>query len=81
MADRKSSRTGTGADAEALKGDLPERFAEAQEKGYFGTVPDQPPNEAYTLAGVTSSDEAAQHDARLGGPLGDAEPADGDDDK
>lgn len=39
-------------------------LAAANEIGYLGTVPDQPPNEAYTVAGVTSSDEAAQADRR-----------------
>jgi hypothetical protein len=30
------------------------KFDEANEKGYFGTTPDETPNENYTLAGVTS---------------------------
>ena len=30
------------------------KFDEAAEKGYFGEVPDETPNEAYTLKGVTS---------------------------
>ena len=30
------------------------RFDEAAEKGYFGSTPDETPNENYTLAGVTS---------------------------
>ena len=30
------------------------RFDEANEKGYFGEVPDETPNENYTLKGVTS---------------------------
>lgn len=29
------------------------------DRGYLGFVPDQPPNEAYTVAGVTSDPEAA----------------------
>lgn len=29
------------------------RFDEATAKGYFGEVPDDKPNEAYTVAGVT----------------------------
>lgn len=37
---------------------------EANEKGYLGTVPDDTPNEAYTVAGVTSSDEAALADRK-----------------
>lgn len=34
---------------------------EAAEKGYFGSVPDQPDNEAYTVKGVASG-EAAEAD-------------------
>lgn len=30
------------------------RFDEANEQGYFGHVPDDTPNENYTLKGVTS---------------------------
>lgn len=37
---------------------------EALDAGYVGTVPDDTPNEAYTVAGVTRSDEAAQADRR-----------------
>lgn len=34
--------------------EVQEHFDEANEKGYFGTVPDETPNENYTLAGVNS---------------------------
>jgi len=37
---------------------------EANEVGYLGSVPDPTPNEAYTVAGVTSSDEAAKADRK-----------------
>jgi hypothetical protein len=37
---------------------------EALEVGYLGSVPDPTPNEAYTVAGVTSSDEAAKADRK-----------------
>jgi hypothetical protein len=37
---------------------------EANEVGYLGQVPDPTPNEAYTVAGVTSSDEAAKADRK-----------------
>jgi hypothetical protein len=37
---------------------------EASEVGYLGSVPDPTPNEAYTVAGVTSSDEAAKADRK-----------------
>jgi hypothetical protein len=35
-------------------------FDEAAEKGYFGTVPDETPNEAYTVAGVVKAAEDAK---------------------
>ena len=48
----RSSRTRSAtADPEAAKGDLPAKYAEAEEKGYFGTVPDQNPNSEYSLEG------------------------------
>lgn len=31
------------------------KFDEANDKGYFGTVPDDTPNEHYTLKGVTAN--------------------------
>lgn len=34
--------------------EVQQKFDEANEKGYFGTVPDETPNENYTLQGVTS---------------------------
>lgn len=37
-------------------------IAEATEKGYLGEKVDPTPDEAYTLAGVTSSDTAAKAD-------------------
>lgn len=30
-------------------------FEEANEKGYFGETPDETPNEAYTVAGVSKA--------------------------
>ena len=53
------------ATAEQLKGDLPERVAEADEKGYWGTVPDPTPNEAYTLAGVSQGQPTPETDPDL----------------
>lgn len=32
---------------------LQDAFDEANEKGYFGETPDETPNEAYTVEGVT----------------------------
>lgn len=43
----------TSAD-DAGQAEVQAKFDEAEEKGYFGTVPDETPNENYTLAGVTS---------------------------
>ena len=34
---------------------LREAMEEADAQGYFGTVPDETPNEAYTIAGVTKA--------------------------
>lgn len=34
---------------------LQDAFDEANAKGYFGTVPDETPNDAYTVAGVTKA--------------------------
>lgn len=67
--DQNQNDSAKSATAEQLKGDLPQRVEEAQAKGYFGSVPDPTPNEAYTLSGVTSgaatpeTDEQAAEDA------------------
>jgi hypothetical protein len=47
---------------------------EANEAGYLGSVPDPTPNEAYTVAGVTSSDEAAKADRRAAARQGTVPP-------
>ncbi len=39
-------------------------YEEAHEVGYFGVVPDDTPNEAYTVSGVIASDEAATADRK-----------------
>jgi hypothetical protein len=59
------------------KAQMEAAFDEANEKGYWGEVPDGPPNEAYTVTGQASG-EAARHDARLGAPIGDAGDKDAD---
>lgn len=41
---------------------------DGQEYGYVGQVPAQPPNEAWTVEGVTSSDEAAKADRAASNP-------------
>jgi hypothetical protein len=68
----KDASAGDGGTAE-----MEAKFDEANEKGYWGTVPDGPPNEAYTVTGQASG-EAARHDARLGAPIGDAGDKDAD---
>lgn len=47
MAERKQ-------DKDAGQDEVQAKFDEAAEKGYFGEVPDETPNENYTLKGVTS---------------------------
>ncbi|HYH11733.1 MAG TPA: hypothetical protein VD789_05190 [Thermomicrobiales bacterium] len=47
MATKKAADDAGQAEVQAV-------FDEANEKGYFGTTPDETPNEAYTLKGVTS---------------------------
>ena len=39
---------------DAGQAEVQAKFDEANEKGYFGTTPDETPNENYTLQGVTS---------------------------
>jgi hypothetical protein len=60
----RATRT-VNAEAEKLKGDLPERVAKADEQGYWGSVPDPTPNEAYTLAGVIEGQPTPETDAKL----------------
>lgn len=55
MADR--NRNKDGGEAEAQR-----RTDDAEDRGYLGEVPDDTPNEAYTVAGVTSGTEAAEAD-------------------
>jgi len=40
--------------ADAGQAEVQAKTDEATEKGYIGTVPDETPNENYTLKGVTS---------------------------
>jgi hypothetical protein len=54
--------------------DALEAFQEAQDKGYDGDRFDQTPLDAYTLEGVTTSDEAARADASPGSPTADGPP-------
>lgn len=40
--------------ADAGEAEVQAKMDEAEDKGYFGTTPDDTPNENYTLKGVTS---------------------------
>jgi hypothetical protein len=52
---KKSAESSTSNPADAVGADeVRAKFDEAAEKGYFGEVPDETPNENYTLKGVTS---------------------------
>jgi hypothetical protein len=52
MASTKNNDANTTDDAG--QAEVQARFDDANDKGYFGTTPDDTPNENYTLAGVTS---------------------------
>lgn len=52
MATTKKSAESSNDDAG--QAEVQAKFDEANEKGYFGTTPDETPNEDYTLKGVTS---------------------------
>lgn len=55
MAESPKKTTADENPADALGADeVQAKFDEAAEKGYFGSVPDETPNENYTLKGVTS---------------------------
>ena len=50
MAEKKTAQSSE----DAGQAEVQKRFDEANDKGYFGTTPDETPNEDYTLKGVTS---------------------------
>jgi hypothetical protein len=52
----------------AIPGQPVVREADGTEWGFTGQVPAQPDNEAYTVAGVTSGDEAARADRAASNP-------------
>jgi hypothetical protein len=55
MASTAKKTTAAPASADDLgQAEVQARFDEAEAKGYWGSVPDETPNEAYTLAGVTA---------------------------
>ena len=56
------------ADKDALGGDqVQEKVDEAEDKGYMGEVPDQTPNEHYTVDGVTSGKPTPENPEGLTG--------------
>lgn len=57
MADKKTPATDDAGQAEVQA-----KFDEINGKGYFGEVPDETPNENYTLAGVTSGKPTPETD-------------------
>lgn len=52
MATEKTTKTASADDLGAAE--VQKKFDKANEQGYFGSTPDETPNENYTLAGVTS---------------------------
>lgn len=47
---------------DAGQAEVQAKFDEANDKGYFGTTPDETPNENYTLQGVTSGKPTPETD-------------------
>lgn len=45
---------------DAGQAEVQAKFDEAAEKGYFGVVPDETPNENYTLAGVIAGKDTPE---------------------
>jgi hypothetical protein len=60
-------------DAEAAKGDVAEKVADEQAKGYVGDVPDPLPNSAYSLeSGPDSPPHVPDDKTRVGLPVKEA---------
>lgn len=57
MADKKQATDAGQAEVQA-------NFDRANEQGYVGSVPDPTPNEAYTVAGVTSGAPTPETDPK-----------------
>lgn len=53
MATKSETKSSTTSN-DAGQSQVQHLFAEADKVGYFGTVPDETPNENYTLAGVAA---------------------------
>lgn len=53
MASQNAKKTSASeASSDLGQAEVQAKFDEANERGYFGTVPDETPNENYTLKGV-----------------------------
>lgn len=52
----------TKKSADAGEAEVQAKMDEAEDKGYFGTTPDDTPNENYTLQGVTSGKPTPETD-------------------
>ena len=67
MTEKKTPNTASdtkSAGGDAGQAEVQRRSDEAAEKGYIGSVPDGPPNEAYSLESGPDSPSAAEVDAR-----------------
>lgn len=60
---RRRGRAREGGDAG--EAEVADRLHEEQAKGYQGTVPDETPNSAYTVGGVTAHEETPESDENL----------------
>lgn len=59
------AKTKAAPPADAGQDEVQAKFDEANEKGYFGTVPDGPPNSAYSLQSGPDSPSAAEEAAAV----------------
>lgn len=71
MSDNEKKQKAANESKDAGQDQIQQAFDEANDKGYFGEVPDPTPNENYTVSGVTSgaptpeTDEKLRNEARL----------------
>lgn len=56
----KPASASTDAKADHGQAEIQAAWDDANAKGYWGTVPDETPNEAYTVAGVTKAAKEAK---------------------
>lgn len=53
---KQSQKQDSASTEDAGANEVQQAFDEANEKGYFGSTPDETPNEDYTVQGVVKSD-------------------------